>query len=134
MEYTMSDVCQKFNLSEYTLRYYDKINLIPGVYRNEQNRRVFTEDAVGWLQFVIALRSTGMPIADVKKYIALTTTTDDSTIQARLTMLQKQAAKVDSQIADMHKQRQIIADKINHYQQAMKTAPDPTKKSYPSLV
>ncbi|WP_316439168.1 MerR family transcriptional regulator [Lactiplantibacillus sp. DA1] len=134
MEYTMSDVCKQFHLSEYTLRYYDKIELIPGIYRNEQNRRVFTEDAVGWLRFVIALRSTGMPIADVKKYIELTTTTDNSTIQTRLTMLEDQATKIDAQIADMQHQRQIIANKIKNYRQAMQHTPDKAKKSYQRWV
>ncbi|PMD73124.1 MerR family transcriptional regulator [Companilactobacillus nuruki] len=134
MEYTMSEVCKKFNISEYTMRYYDKIDLIPGVYRNEQNRRIFTDDSVGWIRFVIALRSTGMPIADVKKYIDLTAVNNNTSIQARLDMLEKQANNADKQLADIQKQHQIIADKIEHYKQSMQKSPDLTKKPYQRWV
>lgn len=134
MEYTMSEVCKKFNISEYTMRYYDKINLIPGVYRNEQNRRVFTDDSVGWIRFVIALRSTGMPIADVKKYIDLTGINTDISIQARLKMLEKQANNADKQLADIQKQRQIITNKIENYKKSMRKSPDLTKKPYQRWV
>ncbi|MCI1985158.1 MAG: MerR family transcriptional regulator [Lactobacillus sp.] len=131
MTLTMKQVAEQFSLSEHTLRYYDNIDLIPGVIRNAQGRREFTEEAVGWLQFIVALRTTGMSLDEIRHYIELTYAGSD-TIETRINMLQHQSAHVDQQIQQLQEQRAIITDKIKHYQESLATGTtlSPNKKPY----
>lgn len=115
MNWTMAEVSEMYSISEHTLRYYDNIKLIPGVIRDDRGVRLFTDDAVGWMRYIISFRSTGMPIKDVRKYIELTETGND-TLPTRIEMLKNQAEKVDQQIAQLQSQREIILDKLHKYQ------------------
>ncbi len=133
MKLTMKEVSEKLNVSEHTIRYYDNIDLIPGVGRNEQGRRVFDDDAIGWLQFVIAFRSTGMPIADVKRYIELTYQGQD-TFSERLGMLETQISELDEKINHLNDQREIIKTKINNYYQQAKDSQTKNKQPYQKWV
>lgn len=52
MEYSIKEVAEKFNISAYTLRYYEREGLIPSVQRNDNGRRVYTDVDLGWLELV----------------------------------------------------------------------------------
>lgn len=113
-ELTMTEVCKQFDISAYTLRYYDNIHLIPGVIRNDHGRRVFTEAAQGWLRYIMAFRSIGMSIKEIKHYIALTEEGTD-TLDERLGMLADQQTEIDAQIAALNDKKQLIQWKIDNY-------------------
>ncbi|KRL57398.1 MerR family transcriptional regulator [Furfurilactobacillus rossiae] len=130
---TMKEVSKKLDVSEHTIRYYDNIDLIPGVSRNEQGRRVFDEDAVGWLQFIIAFRSTGMPIADVKRYIELAYQ-GQQTFDERLQMLKTQMSELNDKIKHLNRQREIINTKINNYYEEAQTDQPKNKQPYQKWV
>lgn len=73
-------------LSAPTLRYYESEGLLPYVKRNEQGNRVYDEDDLEWIYFITALRATGMPIAQIQRYVNLFKEGDD-TIRERKTMM-----------------------------------------------
>ncbi len=113
-ELTMTQVSQQFDISAHTLRYYDNNHLIPGVIRNARGRRVFTEDAQGWLRYILAFRSVGMSIKKIRHYVDLTSQGTD-TIDERLTMLVHQQSEIDKQITDLNDKKKLLQWKIDNY-------------------
>ena len=66
MDYSIKKVAEKFNISPYTLWYYERERLIPSVQLNDNGRRVYTDIDLGWLQIVWCMRATGMSISYIK--------------------------------------------------------------------
>jgi len=67
MLYTMKLACEKTGLSYETLKFYCNQGLIPDVKRDEQNRRVFTDDNIAWINSLTCLKNCGMGIQEMKE-------------------------------------------------------------------
>ena len=83
---TISEVSKKYELTEDTIRYYEKVGLIPKVPRNKSGIREFDDASCRWLEFVKCMRSAGMPIDALIKYINLTKE-GEKTVKARKELL-----------------------------------------------
>ncbi|WP_338630479.1 MerR family transcriptional regulator [Clostridium baratii] len=59
---TIKEVSERFNLSQDTLRYYERIGLIPSINRNKSGIRDYTEEDCGWIEFIKCMRNAGLPI------------------------------------------------------------------------
>ncbi|CAH7238961.1 hypothetical protein VCHA37P193_660004 [Vibrio chagasii] len=59
------------DLSAYTFRYYEKIGLLNNVQRNSSGHRVYIAKDVKWLEFVIRLKETAMPLEEILEYVRL---------------------------------------------------------------
>lgn len=70
MTYTISEIAEKMGVSVFTLRFYDKEGLLPFVERIN-GRRVFKDEDFAWLRVISCLKTTGMPIREIREYIAL---------------------------------------------------------------
>lgn len=89
---TISEVSKKYELSEDTLRYYEKIGLLPHPKRKGKNRD-YDQTICGWIDFIQCMRKSGLEIAVLKKYVALYYE-GDSTIEERKTLLLQQREKL----------------------------------------
>lgn len=69
MVYSIGEVAEKMGLSIHTLRYYDKIGILPLVERSENGRRMFTDKDLIMLNTIECLKKTGMQLKDIKQYI-----------------------------------------------------------------
>ena len=69
--YTMKDACEKTGLSYETLKFYCNQGLVPNVKRDSQNRRVFGDRDIAWINSLNCLRNCNMSIAEMKGYLAL---------------------------------------------------------------
>ena len=69
--YTMKQACEKTGLSYETLKFYCNQGLVPNVKRDGQNRRIFSERDVGWINSLSCLKNCGMSIQEMKEYLAL---------------------------------------------------------------
>ena len=69
--YTMKDACEKTGLSYETLKFYCNQGLIPNVKRDKNNRRMFDDRDVAWIQSLNCLKHCGMSISEMKEYIQL---------------------------------------------------------------
>lgn len=67
----IKEVAAGSGLSVETLRYYERIGLLPPPVRDASGHRVYQDRDLAWLHFVLRLRATGMPIADMLRYAAL---------------------------------------------------------------
>ncbi|WP_338078303.1 MerR family transcriptional regulator [Acetobacterium wieringae] len=82
----ISEMAQLTQISEYTLRYYEKKELI-AVSRDARGRRNYDENDIEWIRFIQRLKETGMPLRNIKKYADLRAK-GDQTVHERLEMLE----------------------------------------------
>ena len=113
MNYSIGEFSNLTNISIYTLRYYEKENLIiPN--RKENGRRCYNEKDLSWIQFIKRLKDTQMPIKEIKKYAELRTN-GDSTLNERMEMLIKHRTALKEEIAKSNEYLEKLNDKINYY-------------------
>ena len=68
--YTISEVAKLLGMSTHTLRYYEKENILIAN-RDTNGNRMYEESHIKWLQFVMKLKQTQMPIAKIREYARL---------------------------------------------------------------
>jgi MerR family transcriptional regulator, aldehyde-responsive regulator len=115
---TITEVSKKFDLSQDTLRYYERIGLIPGVNRNKSGIRDFTEEDCRWVEFIKCMRSAGLPIEVLIEYVGLFQQGDE-TVEARKELLTEQREQLITKIEDMKKTLERLDIKITRYEQAV---------------
>lgn len=114
MNYTIGEVSTMLNISISTLRYYDKEGLLPLVNRTSGNIRIFNDDDIECLKMIECLKTTGMPLKDIKTYF-MQCQIGDSTIDDRYELFLKQKEKTEQQIADLQKSLERIKFKCEYY-------------------
>jgi DNA-binding transcriptional MerR regulator len=114
LHYSPGEVADKTGFSLDTLRYYEKIGLLPSIARSSGGRRVFTEDDVAWLGMLQCLRATGMPIARMLRYAKLARG-GDHTVAARLGLLEEHDRAIEERIAQLRAKQTHIRQKIRWY-------------------
>jgi DNA-binding transcriptional MerR regulator len=112
---TIGEVSALTGLTTYTLRFYEQEGLFfAPVRRNAAGRRVFTEEEVEWLRVCMKLRSSGMPLPEIRHYAQLVL--DGAGNEAeRLEILRPHEAKVQQQVADLQEALHIIHRKVEIY-------------------
>jgi DNA-binding transcriptional MerR regulator len=116
--YSISEDAKELNLTPYTLRYYDKEGLMPFVERTSSGTRLFKESDIGALKVIECLKSTGMPIKDIKNFIDWCSD-GDSTLQQRYDMFMERKATVEAQIEELIKTMEVIEHKCLYYKTAL---------------
>lgn len=116
--YSISEVAKELNLTIYTLRYYDKEGLMPFVERTENGTRLFKESDISALKVVECLKSTGMPIKEIKTFIDWCSE-GDSSLQERYDMFLERKASVEAQMAELKKTMEVIEYKCLYYKTAL---------------
>lgn len=112
---TIKQAAEEMGLSTYTLRYYEEIGLVPPVPRADNGHRRYGEDDLGWLAYVRCLKSVGMPLEDIKRYVALQFAEEPATLPERLALLETHRAAIRAQIAVLEGNLRMIEDKIGRY-------------------
>ena len=113
---TIQEVSQVTGLSAHTLRYYKRIGLIHPIDREENTRRCYTADDVGWIEFLLKLRATGMSIKDMQKYAELQRQGDE-TLPERVEMLKSLRDNVEARMSELNEHLKLIYYKIEIYQE-----------------
>lgn len=117
MYYTVSEMARRMGVAASTLRYYDQEGLLPFVERSAGGIRVFKEGDYEWLQVIECLKKTGMPLKDIRAFIHMAME-GDSTIDARLELIQKQQQAVEQQIAQLQETMETLNFKRWYYETA----------------
>lgn len=113
---TITEVSKKFDLSQDTLRYYERIRLLPGVNRTKSGIRSYTEEDCRWVEFIKCMRSAGLPIEVLIEYVTLFQQGDE-TICARKDLLTEQRKQLIEKMEDMKKTIERLDYKIERYEQ-----------------
>ncbi|MET7985190.1 MULTISPECIES: MerR family transcriptional regulator [unclassified Streptomyces] len=115
---TIAQVVERTGLSHDTLRYYEKAGLIERVGRSTGNQRRYLAADLAWLEFLIRLRETGMPIAEVRRFAELRSG-GDTTVPERLAMLREHSAGLKDRIRALRRNASALDDKIDHYERLL---------------
>lgn len=111
----IADVAARTGLSKDTLRYYEKAGLIEAVDRSVGGQRRYAATDLAWLEFLLRLRVTGMPIATMRRFAELRRD-GDSTIADRLTLLEEHRDTVERHVADLQLHLARLIEKIDLYE------------------
>jgi DNA-binding transcriptional MerR regulator len=124
---TIAEVSEKFALSQDTLRYYERIGLIPRVNR-KSGIRDYTEEDCSWVEFIRCMRGAGLPIEVLIEYVGLFQQ-GDATIGARKELLIEQRKQLMTRMEDMKKTLERLDYKIAVYEQVCVGKEKELKKS-----
>jgi len=114
----ISEVSEKFVLSQDTLRYYERIGLIPSVNRNKSGIRDYSEEDCKWVEFIKCMRGAGLPIEVLIEYVGLFQQ-GDTTIEARKELFIEQRKQLITRMVDMNKTLERLDYKIATYEQVV---------------
>lgn len=91
---TIAEVAKKYNLTTDTIRYYERIGLIPTIPRTEKGIRDFDEESCKWIEFIKCMRSAGMEIEILLEYVNLFKQ-GKTTVKLRKKLLEEQRKKIN---------------------------------------
>lgn len=117
---TIKEVSQKYNISSDTLRYYERVGMIPPVTRTAGGIRDYSESDLDWVELALCMRGAGLPVEAMIEYVKLCQQ-GDSTIEARMLLLKEQMETLLEQKAQIESTIKRLDFKISRYEEAVKT-------------
>ena len=117
---TIKEVSEKFNISQDTLRYYERIGLIPPVSRTASGIRNYQKSDLDWVEHAVCMRSAGVPIETLIEYVKLFQI-GDSTFEARRQLLKEQYDILMGQKQQIEATMEHLKYKVSRYEEAVKT-------------
>lgn len=112
---TITQASKKYGLTPDTLRYYERIGLIPPVPRTKSGIRDYDEDSCRWIELMKCMRRAGVQIEALIEYVALFRQGDE-TADARKNILLEQREQLISRMEDMQQSLDRLNDKIKRYE------------------
>lgn len=117
---------ERTGVSRHTLRYYERIGLLPPVTRATNGHRRYGDDDLGWVIFLTLLRDTGMSIRDMQRFVELTRAGND-TIPDRVAVLVQHRDDLLETLDRLHGHLGALNHKIGIYEEILRTqAPSPS--------
>lgn len=125
VRYSIAEAAERTGLSIDTLRYYERIGLADPPARDSGRRRVYSDDDLAWLGFLLCLRATGMPIKSMLEYAKLRRI-GPATSGRRRQILVDQRSAVAARISELQECLDVLDYKITNYttlEQAVQSQP-----------
>ena len=117
---TIKEVSEKYDISSDTLRYYERIGMIPEVTRTASGIRDYQESNLSWVELVICMRKAGVSVESLIEYVKMCMQ-GDTTFSARLHLLQEEKEKLEEQRSQLETAMKRLDYKISRYQKAVDT-------------
>ena len=114
---TIGEVSEKYEITADTLRYYERIGLIPAVPRKKNGIRDYDEAACGWVSFIKCMRSAGVQIEALIEYVSLMQA--NTGLERRKNILVEQRARLQNQMENLRSTIERLDYKIEHYEELM---------------
>jgi MerR family transcriptional regulator, aldehyde-responsive regulator len=111
----ISEVAKRFALTQDTLRYYEKVGLIPRVIRTSGGTRNYSEYDCGWIDFIKCMRNSGVQVDALVEYVRLFEQ-GNSTADERKQILVRERDRIAEQIAEMQRTLDRLNNKIERYE------------------
>ncbi|MDR0464429.1 MAG: MerR family transcriptional regulator [Treponema sp.] len=115
---TIAEAGEKYSLSTDTLRYYERIGLIPPVNRTKGGKRDYTDTDCRWVEFIKCMRGAGLAVEVMIEYVSLFQK-GDSTRNARKAILIDQREKLAQRTAELQETLNRLDVKIARYDTAL---------------
>ena len=113
---TIAEVCKKYDLTADTIRYYERIGLIPTIPRTKNGIRDFDEESCRWIEFIKCMRSAGMEIEILLEYVKLFKQ-GKNTVVARKELLEEQREKLLKKQKDINATIKRLNYKLELYEE-----------------
>ncbi|GAA6136950.1 hypothetical protein NBRC116583_06970 [Arenicella sp. 4NH20-0111] len=110
----ISEFAKRSGVSIHTVRYYEKEGLLKSIRRNDSGRRQYQQSDLEWMVWIKRLKSTGMSLANIKKFADLRLQ-GDNTLQERKQMLSQHALYLKNEIGRLHSELEIVVYKVEAY-------------------
>ena len=114
---TIAEVSRKYDISPDTLRYYEKIGLLPPVPRNKSGVRDYDAASCQWIEMMKCMRAAGVQIEALIEYVALYRQ-GDATLGTRRELLLEQRELLMARMADMQRSLDRLNEKIALYERS----------------
>ena len=124
---TIAEVSKKFDISADTLRYYERIGLIPSVNRTTGGIRNYTQEDCNWVEFIKCMRGAGLSIEVLVDYVNMFKE-GNSTIAARKELLVEQRRQLAEKISEMQAVLDRLDMKIEGYEDRLLKCEEKLKK------
>ena len=108
---TIAEVSKEFGLTADTLRYYERIGLLPAVNRNSSGNRDYTQEDCRWVQFIKCMRSAGLSIETLIEYVSLFQL-GNATIAIRKELLIEQRKQIFDKIEELQGTLEYLDKKV----------------------
>nr|WP_295785322.1 MerR family transcriptional regulator [Rhodoferax sp.] len=125
---TIGELSQHSGVSQHTLRFYEKAEVLAPATRAANGHRRYLASDVAWLAFVLRLKATGMPLAEIKQYAALRAQ-GEMTVPQRLAVLGLHRERLVVNIQELSNNLAALDDKIGVYRQSLPTVRNTHSKS-----
>jgi DNA-binding transcriptional MerR regulator len=110
----IGELAKRTGLSAHTLRYYERIGLLPYADRDQSGQRDYDASILVWIEFLGRLKTTGMPISEMLRYAALRGG-GDATAPARRQMLEEHREHVRTHLVELQACLLVLDTKIAGY-------------------
>ena len=124
---SIGELSRQSGVSPHTLRFYELEGILKPAGRGENGHRRYVNADVLWLEFVLRLKQTGMPLAEIREYAALRAQGDE-TLQTRLTMLKLHRERLVTTIEELSTCAHALDEKILTYREMIAKSQAPTRK------
>ncbi|MHC1559310.1 MerR family transcriptional regulator [Actinomycetospora sp. C-140] len=116
---SIGEVSERTGLPTHTLRFYEQEGLFAGpVRRNAAGRRLYTAEQAHWARVCTKLRSSGMPLPEIHRYVALVREGPGNE-EERFAILRAHERTVQQQVADLQEALAVIHTKVEIYENAL---------------
>ncbi len=113
---TIKQAAKACGLSVYTLRYYERIGLIDPVPRQVNRHRVYHAEDMRWIEFLLKLRTAGLPIQQMLRYAELRRLGDSQeSVSERKAILAKHAHELEETISELQQTVAVLHGKLAMY-------------------
>lgn len=116
---TIAEVSEKYGMSADTLRYYERIGLLPPIPRDKNGIRNYDDESCNWIEFIRCMRSAGIQIEALIEYVRLFHQ-GSKTNEARRQILYEQRELLQGKIAEMQTALDRLNYKIDNYDRILK--------------
>jgi DNA-binding transcriptional MerR regulator len=123
---TIAEVAKKYDLTADTLRYYERIGLIPRVNRTSGGIRDYGDEDCRWIEFIKCMRGAGLPIEALSEYVKLFQMGDD-TVEQRKALLIEQRDILENRMKEMQNTLTRLNEKIRRYEELIVPIEDELK-------
>ena len=115
---TIQEVSRRYGLSADTLRYYERVGLIPPVPRTRGGARDYDGPSLGWVELIKCMRAAGVGIEALSEYCRLFQQGEES-LEARKALLVEQRRQLLERMEDMQRSLDRLNEKIENYDQGL---------------
>ena len=113
---TIQQAAAATGLTVHTLRYYERIGLIDPIPRQDNKHRIYRDEDILWIGFLLKLRSTGLPICKMLRYAELRRGGDQrESVSERKAMLEEHTLSLETTLADLQSNLAVMHKKIALY-------------------